>query len=97
MKSAPRTRTTHRSQPDLQQRGADLDERVNDALSDLSAYALRLDIECHRLDARFDELTDQESSAAERRALVRERAEIAEEISAFRRIIVALQEQFPQS
>jgi hypothetical protein len=96
MKSAPRTRTTHHSQRDRPRGGAGLEERVNDALTDLSAYALRLDIECHRLDRRFDELTDQESSAAERRALVQERAEIAEEISAFRRIIAALHEQFPQ-
>jgi len=96
MKSARRTRPTQRSQPDPRHRGAGLEERVNDALTDLSAYALRLDIECHRLDARFDELTQRESSAAERKALVRERAEIAEEICAFRGIIAALHEQFPQ-
>lgn len=68
----------------------DADERVNDALTDLSAYALKLDSECHRLGERVLELATRESSSAERRAVVRERAERAEELSAFRRFIKAL-------
>jgi hypothetical protein len=66
------------------------DERVNDAVTDLSAYALSLDAERHRLDDRFMELVEQDSSTAERREVVRERAEIEEELGAFRRIIRAL-------
>jgi hypothetical protein len=65
-------------------------ERANEALTDLSAYALTLDVECHRLEDRMLELAQQDSSAAERRALVRERAEMAEELNAFRRVISAL-------
>ena len=65
-------------------------KRVNDALTDLSAYALTLDVECHRLDDRMLELAQQDSSASERRDLVRKRAEMAEELSAFRRVISAL-------
>jgi hypothetical protein len=63
---------------------------VDDAITDLSAYALSLDAERDRLDGRVMELAAQESSTAERRAVVRERAEIDEELSAFRRIIRAL-------
>jgi hypothetical protein len=66
------------------------DKRVDDAITDLSAYALSLDAERDRLDGRVMELAAQESSTAERRAVVRERAEIDEELSAFRRIIRAL-------
>lgn len=73
-----------------------LDQRVNDALTDLSAYALTLDVECHRLEVRVLQLAQQESSASERRALVQERAEMAEELTAFREVISALHEQFPQ-
>lgn len=65
-------------------------ERANEALTDLSAYALTLDVECHRLEDRMLELAQRDSSAAERRALVRERAEMAEELNAFRRVISAL-------
>jgi len=75
----------------------ELDKHVNDALTDLSAYALTLDIECHRLDNRVLELAQQDSSASERRAVVRKRDEIADELSAFRQVISELQQQFPQS
>jgi hypothetical protein len=74
----------------------ELDKRVNDALTDLSAYALTLDIECHRLDNRVLELAQQDSSASERRAVVRKRDEIADELSAFRQVITEFQQQFPQ-
>jgi hypothetical protein len=82
--------TKPRSQRKPGRDAGDVDERVNDALTDLSAYALTLDAECHRLGERVLELATQESSSAERRAVVRERAERAEELSAFRRVIRAL-------
>ena len=82
--------TRRRSQREARRKARDRDHRVNEALTDLSAYALTLDVECHRLDDRMLELAKQDSSAAERRALVRERAEMAEELNAFRRIIAAL-------
>jgi len=72
----------------------ELDKRVNDALTDLSAYALTLDNERHRLEARVLELAEEESSLSERRALVRERAEVGEELSALRRMITTLYERF---
>lgn len=78
-------------------RPPELDKRVNDALTDLNAYALTLDVECHRLDDRVLELAQQDSSASERRAVVRKRDEIADELSAFRQAISELQQQFPQS
>lgn len=77
-------------------RPRELDKRVNDALTDLNAYALTLDIECHRLDDRVLELAQQDSSASERRAVVQKRDEIADELSAFRQVISELQQQFPQ-
>ena len=76
--------------------GPELDKRVNDALTDLRAYALTLDIECHRLGDRVLELAQQDSSAAERRAVVKERDDIVDELSEFRQVISDLQQQFPQ-
>lgn len=78
-------------------RPRELDKRVNDALTDLNAYALTLDGECHRLDDRVIELAQQDSSASERRDVVRKRDEIADELSAFRQVIRELKQQFPQS
>jgi ABC-type phosphate transport system auxiliary subunit len=85
-----------RSQREPRPAARELDHRVNNALTDLSAYALTLDNECHRLEARVLQLAQQESSASERRALVLQRAELAEELNAFREVISALHEQFPQ-
>lgn len=82
--------TRRRSQLEPPREAGDRAHRVNEALTDLSAYALTLDIECHRLDDRMLELAQHDSSTADRCALLRERAEIAEELSAFRRIIRAL-------
>jgi hypothetical protein len=67
---------------------------VHDAITDLTAYALTLDMECHRLDSRLRELLERESSAAERRAVVRERDEIAEKLNALRRAIDAFRDEF---
>jgi hypothetical protein len=69
------------------------DRRVNDALTDLSAYALTLEAEHHRLEDRLLELAGNESSTAERRAVLRERDEISEELNAFRRAVTALRDQ----
>jgi hypothetical protein len=91
-KMPPRRRSRREPRPDA----AGLDPRVSDALTDLSTYALTLDVECHRLDHRLNELAQTESSAAERRALVRERDELAEELTALRGTITALSEQVPQ-
>ena len=74
----------------------ELDKRVSDALTDLSAFALTLDIECHRLHNRVLELAQQDSSASERRAVVREHDEIADELGAFRQVISELQQEFPR-
>lgn len=73
-----------------------VDQSVHDALTDLSVYALTLDRERHRLDDRLLELVEVESSVAERRALLRERDEIADELTALRRAITALREQLRQ-
>ena len=70
-----------------------LDERVNDALNDLGAYALTLEAEHQRLAQRLLELAENESSAAERRAVARERKEIGEELTAFRQAVTALRDQ----
>jgi hypothetical protein len=71
----------------------DVDDRAYDALTDLNAYALTLEVERHRLDDRVLELVEIDSSLTDRLGLLRERTEIAEEISALRGTIAALQEQ----
>lgn len=73
-----------------------VDQSVHDALTDLSVYVLTLDREHHRLDDRLLQLVEVESSVAERRALLRERDEIADELTALRRAIRALREQLLQ-
>lgn len=87
-------RRQRRYQPSPGSYGSDFDQRVNDAITDLSAYALRLDMERHRLDDRLVKLSAVESLAAERRALLRELEEIVEELAALRGAIGAFQEQF---
>jgi hypothetical protein len=67
------------------------DRRVHDAVTNLSAYALTLEVERKRLDDRLIDLARIESSAADRRALLRERDEIGRELNAFRRAIRAFQ------
>jgi hypothetical protein len=71
----------------------DDDARANEALTDLSAYALSLEAERHRMDGRLLELAGQDSSVTELQVLLRERAEIAAEVSAFREIIAVLRDQ----
>jgi DNA repair exonuclease SbcCD ATPase subunit len=67
-------------------------QNLHDALTNLNVYALTLEAERHRMDDRLHELVEIESSVAERRALLREREEIAEELTALRRLITALQD-----
>ena len=68
-------------------------DRANDALTNLSVYALSLDAEYHRLDDRLLELANTEPAAAELGTVLRERDEIAAEREAFRHAVVALREQ----
>jgi hypothetical protein len=70
-----------------------VDQSVHDALTDLSAYTLSLDLERHRLDDRILELAEVESSVAERRALLRERDGVTAELTALRRTIAACSDQ----
>ncbi len=80
------------SRPEPRSSGADLDQRTSDALTDLAAYALNLDLEYSRLDKRVGKLTLDECPAADLRALLRERAELAEEREEFRGAIAAFWE-----
>ena len=73
--------------------GAELDQRMCDALTDLAAYALNLDIEYDRLDKRVGKLTEEACSGEDLSALLRERAELAEERDEFRGAIAAFREQ----
>jgi len=75
-------------------RGGDLNQRIFDALTNLTAYALKLDIEYCRVDKRVGELTQEECSGADLWAVLRERAELAEECQEFRGAIAAFREQF---
>jgi len=78
---------------DLESLGGDASERANDALTNLSAYALTLDLEYHRLDDRLLELAKTEPAAAELGSVLRERAELAAEREAYRCALIALHEQ----
>ena len=70
-----------------------IDDRTYDALTDLSAFALRLEAERFRLDERLQELAGADSQVTTRRRLMAERDEIAEEVVAVRGTIAALGEQ----
>ena len=67
------------------------DQRIDDALTDLAAYALIFEIERDRVQERVLELAATESAADERFELVRQRAEMTEELEAFRETIAALE------
>jgi hypothetical protein len=83
----------HRSDQRSAAAAGGADERIRAALTDLSAYALTLERERHRVGARLGELAESDSSLGQRLALVRERDEIEEEISALRQAITALRDQ----
>lgn len=70
-------------------------QRVNDALTNLSVYALTLDREYHRLDDRLLELANAEPEAPELVTVLRERDEVGAERDAFRHAVLALREQLP--
>jgi hypothetical protein len=74
-------------------RPGNVDERANEALTNLSAYALGLDVEYHRLDDRLHELANHEAAAAELGAVLRERDDVAAQRVAFRRALTALRAQ----
>lgn len=97
---AGEARTEHvpeqRCQSKIGSKGGSIDRSLHDALTDLSAYALSLDLERHRLDDRILELAETESPVAERCALLRERDGITEELTALRRTIAACSEQLRQ-
>jgi hypothetical protein len=71
-----------------------VNQRIFDALTNLATYALKLDIEYCRLDKRLGELTQEECSATDLLAVMRERAELAEECQEFRGAIAAFRDQF---
>jgi hypothetical protein len=91
--SAMPTAQPHHRNPGHQAEG--VSDRANDALTNLSAYALRLDAEYYRLNDRLLELAHTEQALAEFGTVLRERDEIAAERDAFRHAVVALREQLP--
>ena len=83
----------HHSGRESRSKTHDRGQRVHDALTDLSAYALSLDSEYHRLDERLHELADAESPSEEVLEVVRERSELAAELKAYRGAITDLRDQ----
>ena len=72
-------------------------KRAQDALTNLSAYAMTLDAVYLRLDDRLVELANTEAGAPELQSVLRERAEIGAEREAFRRAVVSLRERIPHA
>lgn len=72
--------------------GPPFGERANEALTNLSMYALALDVKYHRLDDRLLELAKAEAEATDLVAVLRERDEAAAECEAFRGALVALRD-----
>lgn len=71
--------------------GDDAGKRADDAITNLSAYALKLDFEYHRLDDRLLELLEGDAGGAdELRGALRERDELGAAREAFRRSVAAL-------
>jgi hypothetical protein len=62
---------------------------MHDALTDLDAYALLMEIQCQRLERRVIELAEAGLSDEECLAQLRQRAEMAEELTAFRSAVAA--------
>ena len=82
-----------RFQPEPGSEHGGANQRANDAITNLSAYALTLDVEYHRLDDRVLELVKADTTAEELRAVLREREEIGAEREAFRLSVAALRDQ----
>jgi hypothetical protein len=68
-------------------------ERTQDALTNLSAYAMTLDGVYLRLNDRLVELANTESGASEFQSVLREREDVAAEREAFRRAVMSLRER----
>lgn len=80
-----------RAKLDASARGDDPAKRADDAITNLSAYALKLDVEYHRLDDRLLELLDGQAAPPEElRTVLREREELGAAREAFRRSVAAL-------
>jgi hypothetical protein len=69
------------------------DRRADDALTDLHGYALLLDAECHRMGDRLSELANETAPGTDLSTLVRQRADLAEELEAFRGAIAELRRE----
>ena len=65
-------------------------KRADDAITNLSAYALKLDFEYHRLEDRLRELLKGGAATAELRAALCEREELGAARDAFRGSVAAL-------
>jgi hypothetical protein len=86
-------RMRRRAKVDPAALGDDTGKRADDAITNLSAYALKLDFEYHRLDDRLLELLKGEAAAAEElRTVLRERDELGRAREAFRRSVAALRD-----
>lgn len=87
--------TAQRHHHDQGRKVGGVGDRANDALTNLSVYALALDAEYHRRNDRLLELAKTEQTPAELGTVLRERDEIAAEREAFRHAVLALREQLP--
>ena len=71
----------------------DATRQMDDALTELAAYALLMEVERNRIQRRFIELGATESSAADRVELMDEASEMGEELEAFRDTLTALADE----
>jgi predicted RNA binding protein with dsRBD fold (UPF0201 family) len=87
-------RIRRRAKLDPAARDDDAGKRADDAITNLSAYALKLDFEYHRLHDQLRELLKGEATAAEElRTVLRERDELGAAREAFRKSVAALHDQ----
>jgi len=91
MTTAGTLRTRRRAERDAVARADNRGKVADDAITNLSAYALKLDFEYHRVDDRLRELLKGGAAAAEElRALLHEHEELAAARDAFRRSVASL-------
>jgi hypothetical protein len=84
-------RRSRRANVDRAAPGDDADKRADDAITNLSLYALKLDFEYHRLHDRLLELLKGEGASVEEvRIVLRERDELGAARDAFRGSVAAL-------
>jgi len=91
MPSRPRCQTDRRAEAQAFNRAA------ADALNDLHGYALLLDAEYHRMGDRLNALARADRPPSAWSQLFRERADLAEELEAFRGAIAELRRELPQA